>query len=71
MQARPLKRPFADVDEDAGEEPNSDELYGWVEDDEVAGEGLLIDDARVADAGVSAGPQSTERSSKMTRPSTL
>jgi hypothetical protein len=71
VQARPLKRPFADVDEDTGEEPNSDELYGWIEDDEVAGEGLLIDDAHVTDAGVSAGPQSTERSSKMTRPSTL
>jgi hypothetical protein len=69
MQARPLKRPFADVDGDAGEEPNSDELYGWIEDDEVAGEGLLIDDAHVADAAISAGPQSTERGSKMTRSS--
>ncbi|KAF2847042.1 P-loop containing nucleoside triphosphate hydrolase protein [Plenodomus tracheiphilus IPT5] len=42
--ARPPKRPAAEIDEDAGEEPNSDELYGWIEDDEVAAEGLLIND---------------------------
>ena len=35
------------MDEEAGEEPNSDELYGWVEDDEVATEGLLIDEAPI------------------------
>lgn len=58
-QARPSKRPFAeldgDVDEDAAEEPNSDELYGWIEDDEVAAEGLLIDDTPVIDDLVTAG----------------
>jgi hypothetical protein len=44
-QARPPKRSFTEIDEDAGEEPNSDELYGWIEDDNVATEGLLIDEA--------------------------
>jgi hypothetical protein len=44
-QARPSKRSFKEIDEDAGEEPNSDELYGWIEDDDVATEGLLIDEA--------------------------
>lgn len=48
-QVRPPKRPFAEVDEDAPEEPNSDELYGWIEDDEVATEGLLIDEAPIED----------------------
>jgi hypothetical protein len=72
VQIRPLKRPFADVEEDAGDEPNSDELYGWVEeDDEVAAEGLLIDEAPVADAGDDAKSQPTGRSNKMARPSTL
>jgi hypothetical protein len=72
VQTRPLKRPFAEVEEDAGNEPNSDELYGWVEEDEeVAAEGLLIDEAPVADAGDDAGSQPTGRSNKMARPSTL
>lgn len=43
-EARPQKRRFAEMD-DQGEAPNSDELYDWVEDDEVAAEGLLIDEA--------------------------
>lgn len=47
--ARPPKRPAAEIDEDAGEEPNSDELYGWIEDDEVAAEGLLINDSPIID----------------------
>ena len=47
--ARPSKRPFADMDDDAGEEPNSDELYGWIEDDEVAAEGLLINETPTID----------------------
>ncbi|KAF2705634.1 P-loop containing nucleoside triphosphate hydrolase protein, partial [Pleomassaria siparia CBS 279.74] len=42
---RPLKRPFAEIDgDDDGDEdenPDSDELYGWIEDDEVAAEGLV------------------------------
>jgi hypothetical protein len=72
VQTRPLKRPFAEVGEDAGNEPNSDELYGWVEEDEeVAAEGLLIEEALVADAGDHAESQPTGRSKKMARPSTF
>jgi len=43
-QARPPKRRFTEIDDDEDEAPGSDELYGWVEDDAVAAEGLLIDD---------------------------
>ncbi|KAF2824292.1 P-loop containing nucleoside triphosphate hydrolase protein [Ophiobolus disseminans] len=70
-QARPLKRPFADLEEDAGDGPNSDELYGWIEDDEVATEGLLIDEAPIPDAVDTAASRSEGHSSKMTRPSTV
>lgn len=39
------KRPFSEIDEAADDDPNSDELYGWFfEDDEVAAEGLLIEE---------------------------
>jgi len=52
-QVRPSKRSFAEIDQDSGEdavaEPNSDELYGWIEDDEVAAEGLLVEDTPIAD----------------------
>jgi len=44
-QSGPPKRSFAEIEEDEGEEPNSDELYGWIEDDEVATEELLINEA--------------------------
>jgi hypothetical protein len=71
MQTRPPKRPFAEVDEDASEEPTSDDVYGWIEDDEVAAEGLLIVDASVPDLRNAAESQPTGRSTKMTRPSTL
>lgn len=70
VQARPLKRPFDQVNEDAGEEPTSDELYGWIEDDEVAAEGLLIDEP-ITEPEDTAGSRSEGRSTKMTRPSTL
>ena len=43
-EARPPKRRFAEMDADAGETPGSDELYGWMEDDAVAAEGLLIEE---------------------------
>ena len=74
-QARPPKRSFADVDEDAGEEPNSDELYGWIEDDEVAAEGLLIHEAPAAGHPVGLAGSRLEvikegHSVKKTRPST-
>jgi hypothetical protein len=70
VQARPLKRAFDQVDEDAGEEPTSDELYGWIEDDEVAAEGLLIDEPEppITEPGDTAGSRSEGRSTKMTRP---
>jgi hypothetical protein len=71
VQARPLKRSFADLDENASQERTSDELYGWIEDDGVAAEGLLIRDAPVTDPDDTAASGSTERSIKMTRPSTL
>ncbi|KAH6612155.1 P-loop containing nucleoside triphosphate hydrolase protein [Boeremia exigua] len=41
IQPRPPKRSFDDVDEN--EEPNSDDVYGWIEDDAVAAEGLIND----------------------------
>jgi hypothetical protein len=68
IQARPPKRPFAEVEEDAGEEPNSDELYGWIEDDEVAAEGLLIEEGATID---NAEPLPEGRSTKIARPSTI
>jgi hypothetical protein len=71
VQNRPRKRPFADIEENAGDETNSDELYGWIEDDEVAAEGLLIAVTPVADNGNNAGSQSAECSNNMIRPSTL
>ncbi|KAH7552342.1 P-loop containing nucleoside triphosphate hydrolase protein [Bipolaris maydis] len=46
-EGRTSKRPFAEIDKDVAEEPNSDELYGWMEDDGVATEGLLIDEAPI------------------------
>ena len=44
QEARPPKRRFTEIDDSDDEGPNSDELYGWVEDDLVAAEGLLIDE---------------------------
>lgn len=67
-QARPLKRPFADVDQEPGDGPNSDELYGWIEDDEVAAEGLLIDEVSIADAEDTAASRLEEHNSKMMHP---
>ena len=51
-EARPPKRRFAEIDE-GGEEPDSDELYNWMDDDEVAAEGLLIE----APIGVDGDPE--------------
>lgn len=42
--SRPPKRRFAEIGDSEDEDPDSDELYGWIEDDGVAAEGLLIDD---------------------------
>ena len=74
-QARPPKRLFAEIDEDAGEEPNSDELYGWIEDDEVAAEGLLVDEASIAaDLDVAKSPSDEfvgDRNKKVARTTTV
>ena len=48
-EARPPKRPFAEFDEEVADEPNSDE-YGWIENDDVATEGL-IDEAPTNEDG--------------------
>ncbi|KAI8931288.1 hypothetical protein NX059_011632 [Plenodomus lindquistii] len=73
--ARPPKRPAAEIDQDAGEEPNSDELYGWIEDDEVAAEGLLINDTSVIDNISTAGTRlevvTEGRSKKVARTTTV
>ncbi|KAF2198675.1 P-loop containing nucleoside triphosphate hydrolase protein [Delitschia confertaspora ATCC 74209] len=47
--SRPPKRSFAEIADSEDEEPNSDELYGWVEDDEVAAEGLIVDEAALGE----------------------
>ncbi|KAF2734588.1 P-loop containing nucleoside triphosphate hydrolase protein [Polyplosphaeria fusca] len=44
LQLRPPKRRFTEIGDSEDDDPDSDELYGWVEDDAVAAEGLLIDD---------------------------
>ncbi|KAF2261491.1 P-loop containing nucleoside triphosphate hydrolase protein [Lojkania enalia] len=48
-QERPPKRRFTEIEDSENEDPGSDELYGWVEDDEVAAEGLLIDEEALAE----------------------
>lgn len=72
IQARPPKRTFDEVDENVAEEPNSDEVYGWIEDDGVAAEGLLIDDAPANnDIDVRQEPAAEGRSTKVQRTSTV
>lgn len=39
---RPPKRRYAEIADSEDEGADSDELYGWAEDDEVEAEGLLI-----------------------------
>lgn len=72
IQARPPKRTFDEVDENLVEEPNSDEVYGWIEDDGVAAEGLLINDAQIVDdVDAPTEPAPDGRSTKMPRNSTV
>jgi hypothetical protein len=49
---RPPKRPFAEIADSEGEEDdeNSEELYGWIGDDDLAAEGLLIDEGPLVSA---------------------
>lgn len=70
-QARPPKRTFDEADENVAEEPNSDEVYGWIEDDGVAAEGLLIHDtANSIHVDVRQEPAAEGRSVKVPRTST-
>jgi hypothetical protein len=72
IQARPPKRTFDEVDENVADEPNSDEVYGWIEDDGVAAEGLLIDDApTTSDVDIQHEPAAEGRSTKMMRTSAV
>jgi ribosomal protein S6E (S10) len=72
IQARPPKRTFDEVDQDAAEEPNSDEVYGWIEDDGVATEGLLVDDVpNTVHVDIQGGSTAEGRSTKLLRTSTV
>ncbi|KAH7121215.1 P-loop containing nucleoside triphosphate hydrolase protein [Dendryphion nanum] len=53
-QARPPKRRFAEIGDSEEEDVDSDELYGWIEDDEVAAEGLLINEGTTPDVNAAA-----------------
>jgi hypothetical protein len=44
-EGKPPKRPFAEVADSDEERLETDESFGWDEDDEVAAEGLLVDEA--------------------------
>jgi hypothetical protein len=78
-QPRLHKRRFTEIDEDESENPSADELYGWIEEDEVSAEGLLIEeaaifnDANAADsrADLQTDHISGEKSKKVTRNSTI
>ncbi|KAF2180558.1 P-loop containing nucleoside triphosphate hydrolase protein [Zopfia rhizophila CBS 207.26] len=59
-QVRPPKRRFTEIADSEGEDPDSDELYGWVEDDEVAAEGLIVDEAPFADDVNTAGSRTDD-----------
>ncbi|CAI6337120.1 unnamed protein product [Periconia digitata] len=63
LEANPLKRRFAEIDEH-GNSTTSDELYGWVEDDDVAAEGLLFEEEPLSDImdGAESGPRSAAKS---------
>ena len=65
-EVRPQKRRFAEMDDQDGEGPNSDELYDWIEDDEVAAEGLLIDEAPTTADMDPAIPRATARAASET-----
>ncbi|KAF1995433.1 P-loop containing nucleoside triphosphate hydrolase protein [Amniculicola lignicola CBS 123094] len=64
------KRRFAEIgDSEEDADPDSDELYGWIEDDQVAAEGLLVveqsDDINTAESRTDRVPE--ERSKKVAR----
>ncbi|KZM21028.1 uncharacterized protein EKO05_0011135 [Ascochyta rabiei] len=72
IQPRPPKRTFDELDENVSEEPNSDQAYGWIEDDGLAADGLLIQDPPTMD-GLDAPqePAAEGRSTKVMRTSTV
>lgn len=71
IQPRPPKRTFDEVDDNAANEPSSDEVYGWIEDDAVAADGLLIDAVpSTIDADARQEPAAQGRSTKVMRTST-
>jgi hypothetical protein len=49
IQSTSAKRSFSELDDNTAPEPGSDELYGWLEDDAVAAEGLVVDPKSLAD----------------------
>lgn len=53
---RPPKRRFTEIGDSDDEDPDSDELYCWVEDDEVAAEGLVTDNGPSANNLITADP---------------
>lgn len=60
--------------DDSGPEPDSDELYGWIEEDEVSAEGLLIDEGSIPianDAKLQPDVGQEERCNKIARQSPL
>lgn len=72
LQPRASKRSFDEIDENVVGEPNSDEMYGWIEDDVVAAEGLLTDDASTSIEAVSNQESTVEgRNTKVMRTSTV
>lgn len=53
-QVRAPKRRFAEIGDSEEEDFDPDELYAWIEDDEVAAEGLLIDEDTTPDVNAAA-----------------
>lgn len=51
--SRPPKRPYTEVADSEDEEHGSDD-YGWVEEDELATEGLVTDEAPLVGPGTGA-----------------
>lgn len=50
--ARPVKRSYAEIADSEDEDPDSDELYGWAEEDELAAEGLVINESAIVGESV-------------------
>lgn len=68
-QPRPSKRSFAEIGEEEGETLNSDELYGWLDEDEVTAEGLLVDEPQDTNDVEDAEPKPKHTAEIAVRPS--